>query len=632
MFSDIADHWAGQCIAALARRGVVSGYPNRTFRPRATVARAEFAALMPKVFPELSEKQEATFFGDVPKQHWANAVVSWTTQRGLLAGDEDGMFWPRQTISRAEAVVVLMKGIEATQGFDAVLLDLQDAADTSGTSDTADGSDAREAKSDRSVNAKYFSDANDIADYAQGAIAAALNRQLLEQLSEPRPLFPNLAITRGELAALLCRVLEIPDAETANLKTRYPVLSKDTQALFQQFLQQEAGCDESQLAFLDRGIRGSPYRTEIASYALRLQQPTGVAMPLSGKGTTNSASATIYPKTGELFFVNEGGLDFLSDDILSACACLSTVKGGELHGRWLGRDALSDRQQWSATKFIPLLNLAARANALSPTVDIDQCRVRPAGSANRFSGYPFHNLAAGIMTYDNRIATSNSLAAMFKNFETPERLEKWTQALTGNQTLSFQGRYGEVPFIQHPELWSAQANQVLLKSPGAEHQGENLMSTYDLTRLLSMAGWHWQLPASAKIPELQARSVESIIRAMGLDTARYIDVALETLGIAGVVTSPVIISKSGFGRSDERDRTELTYCALAQFSLPHQITGQITGQSAPDPSAAYQRHSICFTLIAALGVGDADEEARYVDALMATAVTEIIRRMVLGTL
>ena len=625
MFSDIADHWAGQCIAALARRRVVSGYRNGTFRPRATVARAEFAALIPKVFPELSEKQEAVAFGDVPKQHWANAVVSWTAQRGLFEGYEDGRFRPRQTISRAEAVVVLMKGVEATQGFDTVLLDLQDAADT------ADGSDAREAKSDRSVNAKYFSDADDIADDAQGAIAAALNRQLLEQLSEPRPLFSNLAITRGELAALLCRVLEIPDAETANLKTNYPALSKDTkdtEALFQQFLQREAGFDESQLAFLDRGIQGSPYRTEVASYALRLQQPTGVAMPLSGKGATNSENAAIYPKKGELFFVNEGGLDFLSDDILSACACLSTVKGGELHGRWLGRDALSDRQLWSATKFIPLLNLAARANALSPAVDIDQCRVRPAGSTSRFSGYLFHNLAAGIMTYDSRTATSNSLAAMFKNFETPERLEKWTQALTGNQTLSFQGRYGEVPFIQHPELWSSQANQVLLKSPGAEHQGENLMSTYDLTRLLSMAGWHWQLPADARIPDLQTRSVESIIRAMGLDTARYVDVALETLGLAGVVTSPVIISKSGFGRSDERDRTELTYCALTQFSLPRQITGQ----SAPDPTAAYQRHSICFSLIAAQNLGDADEEARYVDALMAASVTEIIRRTALGRL
>ena len=622
MFSDIAGHWAGQCIAALARRGVVSGYPNGTFRPKATIARAEFAALMPRVFPELSEKQAAMPFRDVPKQHWANAVVSWTAQRGLFEGDENGLFRPRQTISIAETVTVLMKGIEATQGFDAVLLDLQDAADT------ADVSDAREAKSNREANAKYFSDTNDIADYAQGAIAAALNRQLLEQLSEPRPLLPNLAITRGEVAALLCRVLEIPTAEITKFKTSYPALSKDTQALFQPFLQQEAGFGESQLAFLDRGIQGSPYRTEVASYALRLQQPMGVMTSLSGKGAAKSENTAIYPKKGELFFVNEGGLDFLPTDILSACVCLSTVKGGELHGRWLGRDALSDRQLWSSTKFIPLLNIAAQANAVLPSVDIDQCKVRSAGSTDRYSGYLFPDLAAGIMTYDNRIATSNSLAALFKNFETPERLEKWTQALTGNQTLSFQGGYGEDPFIQHPELWSSQANQVLLKSPDAEHQGENLMSTYDLTRLLSMAGWHWQLSAEARIPELQTRSVESIIRAMGLDAARYIDVALETLGLTGVVKSPVIISKSGFGRSDERDRTELTYCALAQFSLPRQITSQ----SAPDPTAAYQRHSICFTLIAAQGVGDADEEARYVDALMATAVTEIIRRMVLGNL
>ncbi|MGB3299945.1 MAG: S-layer homology domain-containing protein [Phormidesmis sp.] len=607
MFSDIASDWASQCIEALARRKIVTGYPNGTFRPKATVTRAEFAALMPKVFPDLAEQRAAASFRDVPPQHWANEVVEWNAQRGLFSGYEDGTFRPSQTISRVEAVRALMQALEATQGVDVVIPDAQ----------------AKPTELD--LAAQYFSDADQIPGYGREAIAAALKQKLLEPLSEPRPLRPHQAMTRGEVAALLCRALDIPKAE---LMVSYPSLSTDSQSIFQQFLQQEAMFDQSKLAFLDRSIQNSPYRSQIAQYASRLQQPEGVVMPL--------ANAALYPKTGEVFFVNEGGLEFLPADIRSACVCLSTVKGGELYGRWLGREALSDRQLWSATKFIPLLNLAARANAVLSGVDINQCRVRSAGSTGRFSGYPFSDLAAGIMTYDNRVATSNSLAAMFKNFAKPESLEKWTREMTGNQSLSFQGRYGEVAFIQYPELWSAQANKTLLKSPGAKHQGENLMSTYDLTRLLSMTGWHWQLPADARIPGLQARSVESILRAMGLDTARYGEVALETLGLTGVVKSPVIVSKSGFGRSDERDRTELTYCALVQFSLPRSITGrdtdQATGQSAPDPTAAYQRHSICFTLIAEQGLGDANEEAQYVDALMAAAVTEIIRRTVLGAL
>lgn len=603
MFSDIANHWASPCIVALSQRGILSGYPNGTFRPKATVSRAEFAALMPKVFPDLLAQQASLAFRDVPVEYWAHDAIAWATERGLFSGYENGTFRPRQSVSIAQSIVVLMLGLEATQGFDTTLIPLD------------------EPVTEQNLVAEQFSDAAKIPDYAREAIAAALNRQLLEQLKSPRSLRPQQAVTRGEVAALLCRVLEVPSTELAS---HYPALSaaENTQAVFQQFLQQEAEFDQAKLAFLDRSIQSSPYRSDITKYALRLQEPDAIAPSLK--------NAAPYPKTGDVFFVNDDGLAFLSPDILSACVCIATVQNGELQGRWLGRDALSDRQLWSSTKFIPLLNVAARANAVSPTADIDQCRVRAVGSTGKYSGFPFHDLAAGIMSYDNRIATSNSLAVMFKNFETPARLEKWTQQMTGSQSLSFQGRYGEVPFIQIPELYSLQTKEVLLKSPKADHSGQNLMSTYDLTRLITMAGWHWRLPARSRIPNLQTHSLESIIRAMGVDTARYVDVALTALGLDQVVRSPVIMSKSGFGRSDGRDRTELTYCALAQFSLPRQIANPNVG--APDPTAAYQNYSIGFTLIAAQGVGDANEEARYVDALMAASVTEIIRRAVLNEL
>ena len=150
------------------------------------------------------------------------------------------------------------------------------------------------------------------------------------------------------------------------------------------------------------------------------------------------------------------------------------------------------------------------------------------------------------------------------------------------------------------------------------------MSTYDLTRLLTMAGWHWQLPRAAILPNVQSHSVESVLRAMGVDTARYVDIALAKLGLASEVKDPVIVSKSGFGRSDQRDRTELTYSALVQFSLPR--------LGALDPTASYQYYSFALTLIAAQATGDANQEARFVDALMAAEVTELIRRIVMGTL
>lgn len=594
MFSDIDGHWASTCILALTRRNnLIQGYPNGTFRPLATVSRAEFAALMQRAFPDLPIKQLAADFSDVTAQHWASGAIAWASERGLFSGYKDGSFRPFQTLSRAQALVVLMASAESSR-----------TAEPPGFEP--------EVKSADPV-AIQFQDAEQIPDYARESVGAALDMNVLETLSEPRPLRPDQAVTRGEVAALLCRALGVPDSE---LIRQYPQLeaAQNHQAVFQQFLKQEAGFSQAKLAFLDQKIERSPYRNQINQYAVRLQLPEGTA------NTQPNGRYLPYPNPGDVPFI-QPGLDFLSSNILSGCVCLATVRDGRLQSWWLGREAISPRQLWSSTKFVPLLNTIARANRAAPTVDVDRCRIRRAGGAG---GYPFHEMARSIMTYDERVATSNALAAMFKRFETPQRLEAWMQKLTGNEGLSFQGRYGEVSFLEYPELWDPVSRRTLLKSPVKQQWGQNLVSTYDLTRLITMAGWHWRLPPLSRIPNLQTPSLASVIRAMGADTARYVEAAMETLGLAAWVRSPVVISKSGFGRSDERDRTELTYCALVQFSLPR--------QSASDPTAAYQHYSLGLTLIAAQGVGDANQEARYVDALMAAEVTELLRRVIASDL
>lgn len=593
MFSDIGNHWANGCIVALARRKLINGYPKGTFRPLATVSRAEFAALMQRGFPDLLPKQSATQFADVKAEYWASEAIIWASERDLFSGYDDGTFRPGQTLSRAQAILVLMSGFSLGQSAEPV------------------GFESENTPPD--ALAEQFLDAAEIPDDARAAIAQALDQKVLTTLREPRPLLPAKAITRGEVAGLFCRVLEIP---VAALNRQYSVLAAapDRKAVLAQFSAQESEFDAEKLAFLDRKVAQSPYRNQIADYALRLQRPKGAA------AIQQNGSYLPYPDRGDIPLI-QPGLDFLSPDMLSGCVCLSTVRDGRLQSWWLGREAIAPRQMWSSTKFIPLLNIIAQANRIAPEVKIDRYCIRRAGEEG---GFPFYDLAKSIMTYDDRVATSNALAAMFKRFETPERLERWTQGLTGNESLTFQGHYGEVAFIENPELWEPTTKEQLLKSPVPEEWGQNLVSTYDLTRLITMAGWHRRLPTRSRIPDIQAHSLDSLVSAMGADTARYVDVALETLGLSDWVKSPVVISKSGFGRSDERDRTELTYCALIQFSLPR--------PDASDPTAAYQHYSLGLTFIAAQGVGDANQEARYVDALMATEVTELLRRMVTESL
>ncbi|MGB7247632.1 MAG: S-layer homology domain-containing protein, partial [Phormidesmis sp.] len=363
MFSDIESHWASECIMALARRELIRGYPNGSFRPKAVVSRAEFAALLPRIFSQVPAGMAAIAFRDVPVQYWASSAIEWASQRGLISGYEDGTFRPRQTISRVQAVTVLIAGLDAMQTDSGI-------AESGNPNPDLPLDSPLNVSPDR-VSAA-FSDANQIPAYATAKIAAALDRQLLEKLESSRPLRPNQPITRGEVAALLCRTLKIPAEE---LTRRYPALiaAKDQQMTFEAFLAQEAGFDALKLAFLDSGIRQSPYRGDVASYPLRLQSPSDLPAPMPASMPAPEIAS--YPLRGEPFLVKEGGLDFLSPDILSGCLCLSTVLDGELQVRWLGREALRDRQLWSATKFIPLLNVAARANSFSPTTPIDRCWV-----------------------------------------------------------------------------------------------------------------------------------------------------------------------------------------------------------------------------------------------------------------
>jgi hypothetical protein len=194
--------------------------------------------------------------------------------------------------------------------------------------------------------------------------------------------------------------------------------------------------------------------------------------------------------------------------------------------------------------------------------------------------------------------------------------------MTGNQDLVFRGRYGEGEFIKAPEVWDEKLKRVLLKGTSGAHRGENSLSTYDMTRLVAMLVWHAHLDGSQQLPGAQWKSLESIIRAMGADSARYVDVAMERLGLIDGIEDPVVVSKLGFGRSRIRQRTELVYTGYVQF------LDRRACQTGGEP----RWYSLAMTLVGASDRGNGDREATELDARMAAEVTEILRRLVLGQL
>ena len=110
-FQDLSpDHWAYKEIQFLTQEGIISGYPDGTFRPENPVTRAEFAKL---VLLSSLHKEEPQFpaeptFPDVPRRHWAFGYVEGCVKLGWISGYPDGKFLPERTISKAEIVKVIV--------------------------------------------------------------------------------------------------------------------------------------------------------------------------------------------------------------------------------------------------------------------------------------------------------------------------------------------------------------------------------------------------------------------------------------------------------------------------------------------------------------------------------------------
>lgn len=114
--SDIATSWAKGDIQQLLDRGVVNGYPDGTFHPGRRVTRAEFAKLMDKAF-HLDPVNGPSSFKDV-ENHWAKRYITALVNAKVIQGYEDQTFRPDQSVSRAEAITMVTRALQATDKGD----------------------------------------------------------------------------------------------------------------------------------------------------------------------------------------------------------------------------------------------------------------------------------------------------------------------------------------------------------------------------------------------------------------------------------------------------------------------------------------------------------------------------------
>lgn len=169
--SDYDSHWAKDTIELLIKNGIVSGDESGNVNPDAAISRAEFIKVINKTF-RYTEKG-AENFPDVDASDWYADEMAIAKKKGYIQGDAEGNGNPQDNITRTEVCVILAR-----------VLNL-DTADTSLT----------------------FTDADQIADWGKGAVAALVKAEYLSGYPDGSFQGEN-SITRAEAFSVVGRHLK----------------------------------------------------------------------------------------------------------------------------------------------------------------------------------------------------------------------------------------------------------------------------------------------------------------------------------------------------------------------------------------------------------------------------------------
>ena len=170
-FTDVNGHWAKSYIDRWSNEKVVNGYQDNTFKPNNYITRAEFIAMVMRVFEPI-QKADLSKYSDVASSAWYYDSLSKAVAMGAIKGDSDTSIRPEDYITRQEAIVILNR----------ILGIINNSNDVK------------------------FSDANKIAEWAKSAILAFTENEYVNGY-EDGSIKPTAYITRAEITKILDKAI-----------------------------------------------------------------------------------------------------------------------------------------------------------------------------------------------------------------------------------------------------------------------------------------------------------------------------------------------------------------------------------------------------------------------------------------
>ena len=175
--TDLEQHWSAGDVGKLIERGAVGGYPDGTFRPDATITRAEFAKILRQSLSLASVG--GNDFADTAN-HWAVTDIHTLVSNQILVPAEYGsLYGPDGAITRREIAIMLVRAM--------------------GLNDSATA---------LSGQATAFADDANIQSYDKGYLYLAKELGLVGGY-EDGSFQPNNKATRAEACVMVVRLLKL---------------------------------------------------------------------------------------------------------------------------------------------------------------------------------------------------------------------------------------------------------------------------------------------------------------------------------------------------------------------------------------------------------------------------------------
>lgn len=124
LFPDLrTDYWYSESIQYIFDRGIVTGFPDGTYRPESTITRAEAMTMIGRA---LGLKTDATkhYFKDVKTDSYAAGYINKAYELGYIKGVTSTSFNPESPIKRGDMAVIMKRVFELTSSGDSTFSDV----------------------------------------------------------------------------------------------------------------------------------------------------------------------------------------------------------------------------------------------------------------------------------------------------------------------------------------------------------------------------------------------------------------------------------------------------------------------------------------------------------------------------